>query len=439
MDERIQSVMARYSSRENWSMGRKIRVFVPELVGLHAQEAAFLSSHREHVVTAPHTRLAHLSTHDERLAAHIDGIAVAQDFDARIAVSALDLPGTGEVFLATVNALAARAANLSELFAVAQSSPAARRGFISAFGWVSAPLLAGTVSVLLTHTDPFRNLVGIAACALHRVDPGHALDAAIASADARLRARALRCAGEVGRRDKLPACLEHLTAEDAECTFSAACSAVLLGDRGAALQSLRRLALAQSPYQKRALRLLLQAIDISSAHELLQELAQHGVDARTLIQATGVTGAPFYVPWLIQRMENPELSRVAGEAFSFITGVDLAYTGMERARPENVDFGPNDDPNDPAVAMDEDESLPWPDAIKIAPWWNANKQRFPEGMRHFIGKPLSREHCIEVLKSGYQRQRIAAAQYLCLLNPGTPLFNIAAPAWRQKRLLADMS
>jgi hypothetical protein len=31
-----------------------------------------------------------------------------------------------------------------------------------------------------------------------------------------------------------------------------------------------------------------------------------------------------------------------------------------------------------------------------------------------------------------------AAQYLRLLDHGTPLFNTSAPAWRQQRLLAKM-
>ena len=45
-------------------------------------------------------------------------------------------------------------------------------------------------------------------------------------------------------------------------------------------------------------------------------------------------------------------------------------------------------------------------------------------------------HCLQVLATGYQRQRLAAAEHLSLLTPGTPLFNVAAPAWRQQRLLA---
>jgi hypothetical protein len=65
--------------------------------------------------------------------------------------------------------------------------------------------------------------------------------------------------------------------------------------------------------------------------------------------------------------------------------------------------------------------------------------KFQIGIRYFMGAPVTREHCIDVLKNGYQRQRILAAHYLCLLDPGTPLFNTSAPAWRQQRLLAKMT
>jgi hypothetical protein len=83
--------------------------------------------------------------------------------------------------------------------------------------------------------------------------------------------------------------------------------------------------------------------------------------------------------------------------------------------------------------------LPWPDIAKVERWWAANASRFQKGTRYFMGAPVTREHCIEVLKNGYQRQRILAAHYLCLLEPGTPLFNTSAPAWRQQRWLAKMA
>jgi uncharacterized protein (TIGR02270 family) len=99
--------------------------------------------------------------------------------------------------------------------------------------------------------------------------------------------------------------------------------------------------------------------------------------------------------------------------------------------------GPGDDPDDDDVAMDEDESLPWPDREKLEAWWQANARRFAPGTRCFVGAPLSPGHCLAVLRTGFQRQRIAAAEHLSLMSPGTPLFNTAAPAWRQQWLLSQ--
>jgi uncharacterized protein (TIGR02270 family) len=103
-----------------------------------------------------------------------------------------------------------------------------------------------------------------------------------------------------------------------------------------------------------------------------------------------------------------------------------------------VELGPTDNPEDEEVGMDPDDSLPWPDPEKIQKWWDKHHNDFQPGVRYFMGKPPTWEHCLDVLKNGYQRQRIAAAEYLCLLRPGTPLFNTSAPAWRQKRWLDKM-
>ena len=178
---------------------------------------------------------------------------------------------------------------------------------------------------------------------------------------------------------------------------------------------------------------------VSAAHTVLQSLERGPKELRWLIAGSGIAGDPAYVPWLINHMSNDLAPRVAGEAFSLITGADLALLDLERKPPEKVESGPNDDPTDPNVDMDDDDGLPWPDAQKIEAWWTANGSRFQKGTRFFIGAPVTREHCIDVLKNGYQRQRILAAHYLCLLDPGTPLFNTSAPAWRQQRLLAKMT
>ena len=134
--------------------------------------------------------------------------------------------------------------------------------------------------------------------------------------------------------------------------------------------------------------------------------------------------------------------RLAGEAFSRITGADLAWLDLEHKPPEGASDsrfgGPNEDPDDDNVALDEDESLPWPDPERVQGWWQANQERFPAGQRFFMGAAPSPAHALKVLREAGQRQRIAAAQWLSLLAPGTKLFQTAAPAWRQQRWLAEM-
>ncbi len=411
---------------------------IPVVVQQHAEESAILRNVRSVLVRAPHVKLLHLRRLDDRIAAHLDGLAVAGEFGTKLCLAALETPGVGEVFAVAVRAIEDKdTQGLARLLAIAQALPEGERGLISAFGWVSASLLQGTIKVLLSADDPFRRRIAIAACVMHQVDPGSALAVAIADGDPSLRARGLRAAAECGRRDLLPASLKALADDDAGCRFWAAAAAVLLGDRADAWRALAEQARVAKPNREPALRLLLMFADLPAGHALLQSLARDTAqNMRLLLQGTGIVGDPQYVPWLIKQMELPELTRLAGESFSLITGLDLSYLDLDRPPPEGVDFGPNDNPEDENVAMDPDDSLPWPDVAKVYTWWQANQQHFQPGQRYFMGEPLNVDHCRSVLLEGYQRQRIVGALYLSGLQPGTRLFPTSAPAWRQQRLLA---
>jgi uncharacterized protein (TIGR02270 family) len=212
----------------------------------------------------------------------------------------------------------------------------------------------------------------------------------------------------------------------------------MLGDRGNAIETLSRAALAM-PGDAATFPLALQALSIGGARELLRLIARRPGATRWLIQGAGVAGDPAYIEWLAGYMTHPATARIAGEAFTLITGADLAHLGLAANPPQALESRPTDDPGDNDVSIDPDSGLPWPDSEKVQCWWTANGHRFRSGQRYFMGAPVTRDHCLEVLNTGYQRQRLLAAQYLCLLNPGTPLFNTCAPAWRQQRLLAQMT
>ena len=188
------------------------------------------------------------------------------------------------------------------------------------------------------------------------------------------------------------------------------------------------------PRQCSALRIALKLTDAATTANVLKSLAQ-APDPRLAIIGVGVAGDPAYTPWLIKQMDEPGTARLAGESFSFITGIDIAGLDLHRASPEGFESGPTDDSDDDNVAIDDDEGLPWPDPVKIQAWWKASQQRFEPGVRYFMGEQPGVSHCRKVLRDGYQRQRVAAAEYLSLLEPGTPLFPTSAPAWRQQRWL----
>lgn len=419
------------------------------VVDSHVDEVFSLRRVRSRAVQASSVNIAKLLRLDDRLAANLDGMAVAAEQGFPRCFQLFSAPENGVVFAVAVRALEKiDSIRLARVFAVVSELQDLQGGLISAFGWVSAQSLKGSIRDLLTSPDPLQRSIALAACAMHRVDPGPPLDDALNATDVPLRTRAFRVAGDVGRIDLLPllqsAALRD--SEPAEPRFWAARSAVLLGDRSSSLAWLTTLAEGTGPFSDATAELSLKALDLPAAHQHLRHCAAQikpdtpaaAQARRRLIRRCGITGDPHLIPWLIAQMTDLRLTRLAGEAFSMITGADLAWLDLDRKPPAGVDFGPNDDPEDDNVAMDEDDGLPWPDPDKVQAWWHAQQHRFPAGHRFFIGELPSPAHALKVLRDGFQRQRIAAAQWACLLTPGTKLFPTAAPAWRQQRWLAAM-
>ena len=81
--------------------------------------------------------------------------------------------------------------------------------------------------------------------------------------------------------------------------------------------------------------------------------------------------------------------------------------------------------------MDVDENLPWPDQSKLVAWWKGRQREFEAGRRYLCGRPMTEQGLQQVLRSGYQRQRAAAAIELSLAQPDQPLFPVRAMAVRQ--------
>ena len=399
----------------------------------HARQASFLWLLRDRAVRDHAYDLSDLCELDDRLDAHLDGLRLAGEAGWQACRDLLARAEEGEVFGAAVLALELwDLKGLARVLDVGGSAPDLARGLASALGWTSLDRLEKLLPGLLSQrASPPLTWLGITGCAVHRHDPGPALGYAILSANARVRARGLRAAGELGRSDLLPEIRDALTADDDGCRFWAAWSAALLGEDAAA-RVLWDFAQGSGPYAERAATMAMRRVDPASAYSWIHALATRARDPRVPIVSAGALGDPALVPWLLENMRVPELARLAAGSWSLITGIDLESEKLTARPPPGFQSGPTDDPDDEDVSMDPDDSLPWPDAQAVATFWRAREGELSRGTRYLLGRPMAPAWLREVLRHGRQPARAAAALELAASARGGPLFEVRAPGFVQR-------
>ena len=401
----------------------------------HTEEASFLAALRDYAMRAPHYDLDDLSNLDGRIDAHLDGLRVAGTSGLETLLTQLSPHAIGEMFASAVLAFeAGNAQVLSRLSEHLRSAVDTERGYLMALGWLDWEWVSPWIDRMLASPAPLFRRLGLAACGMHRHDPGPALLTGLSDADPSVLARAARTAGELRRRDLMPAIRAHRQHTDTATRFWANWAIAQMGDEQA-LEPLRQFAEQPGEFQYRALCVLLAWQKRENSIAWIRQLIQNPEQQRIGIQAVGLLGDPVSVPWLIQQMSDLPHARVAGEAFSLITGADLVLLDLELQDLPEFDAGPNDDPEDANVAMDADENLPWPDPQLIAAWWQAHGGDFQVGVGFVLGLPQRESSFQQALVRGQQRQRIAAAYGIARFRPTEVLFPASAPAWRQKRLL----
>jgi uncharacterized protein (TIGR02270 family) len=313
------------------------------------------------------------------------------------------------------------------------ASPQWLAGLISALGWLDYGSVAEWIRRLLEAKSPRHRCVGIAACAVHREDPGPALALAVEDPDPILRGRALRATGEIKRWDLRAAVNAHLDDNEEICRFWSAWSATMLGERHG-IAALREMVWQGSPFSERALQLALRAVAAPEARSLISSLAKDPRFSRLAILGAGILGDPVSMPWLIKRMESPPYARLAGEAFTMITGVDLAYHDLSTDPPAEAAAEEQD--AEDIVPLSYESNLRWPSPVLVEHWWAKHETEFAPGIRHLGGKPVSVPQATAVLAHGKQRLRAAAALELALLVPESALFEVRARGSSQERELA---
>lgn len=392
----------------------------------YAIDAAFLWILRSQAIRQPHYTARDIFDLEQRIEYRLDGLTSSVDVGWQVCEEALELQEPGEVFTAMVIAMRSHEAHkIQRAVEVGLENNLATPGLISAMGWLPAKITNSWTERFLKGKAMSHKYLGLATCSVRRQDPGKLLNNILqrddCQQDEKLYARALRLVGELRRQDCMPAINSALNADNSEIRFWANWSAVLLGHR-ATVHNLQPFVSNADTCQNAAIQLAFRVLPIAQGREWISKLAEDESQVRAVIKAAGVLGDPHAVNWLIGKMQDPTLARLAGESFTNITGVDLKeYNLLSDEAEHSADIF--DDETD-FIALDEDEKLPLPDAEKVAAIWRDYGQNFITGHRYFMGQPTTAEVLHETLSNGTQRH--AAALELALHEHGVPLPNASA-------------
>ena len=411
-----------------------ILTVIPNVLCQHADSAAALALDRFYALQSSDYNIEDLKYLESRLEANIDGLIISGEEGWSHYEKHLEAGDYGEVFVISVLAIKLHDNKLFQLaFEMSGDDEALLNAIADAFVWLPYNEVSSYLDVLYKIKKPEKQFVALAASAGHRQIVESHLRDALQSSHARLLSRAILAVAELGKKSLAPMIKPFMQLDDENIKFSA-CWALARFGNVAALELLKQY-LRHPLRGEQALQLVVLQKDTNNTIELLRTLYKTEETRRLSIYGMGLLGNPKSIESLIKVMENEALARVASEAFSFITGVDIAYEDLDQDAPENFEGGPTDKPEDENIDMDPDEDLPWPNPVLIAKWWKENRGAYQDNKKYILGKEVSLMQYKTVLMKGTQKQRAFAAVAIAVHQQNQPIFNVCLPARRQKYLL----
>ena len=397
------------------------------IIEQHIDDAAFLWVLRSVAVDQPHYLTSDIVSLESRIDKHLDGILASLSRAWPLCLRAAEFEEGGEAFLLAVTAFRSlEVEKIKQSVDLAVVNDETFKGFVSAMGWLPGKLCHDWIKRFFTSKDLAHKHLAIAACSVRREDPADYLTRILERedciADQPLYARSIRIAGELKRRDLIDK-LEIARLSDDDCIrFWAIWSLVMMGKLHLALE-LEGFVHSPGPLQQKAIELAFRVLPMDTARQWISNMSNSDENARAIIRATGVLGDPQAMPWLIEMMKTLRVARVAGEAFSLISGIDLEEHDLALEIPSIETLEEDMDPGE----INEDENLAWPCVEKLAVVWQKYGQGFTPGNRYFLGKPLNNDDFLRTtVLHGFQRSRHAAALELSIRHTGQILVNTSA-------------
>lgn len=419
--------------------------YFKDIVEQHFEEAAFLWTLRANVAKKSSFTQVELAKLESRIDHNLMGLILSFDEAWQLCLDAIGIQkdSAGEqrsidpgcIFVAAVIAFqlgitdreGENSGRVRTVLNIAKNEVLVK-AVVSALAWIPAKIGHTWIKTLLDSNNQKYQYLAICACSAKRVHPGDSLSKILQNedniTDTALYSRALRLVGELKIRDYYPLLKKTISryGSCSEFVFWAQWSQAFIGERHQ-LDSIKKNIFVSGKLQEYAINVAFRILPNKEAKQyvtllLQEENNQDANDLRTALQAITALGDLAAVPWLIDKMDDPAISRYAGLSFTLLTGVDLEQhqlIDIERGQKSRLreTFG-----------TEPDDELPWPDSKKVNSLWQHHRNGFSYGDRYFLGDKISEEKLNYHLTNGTQLKRAPAAIELALLHPRAPYINI---------------
>ncbi|RKG99958.1 TIGR02270 family protein [Corallococcus sp. CA053C] len=403
----------------------------------HLDEASWLWTRWERALMAPDYDLAETAELEERLLAHLDGLV---EGGAPVAESllrpALESEERSRVCAAAFVLLAEAAPEDIHAW-VRGAGPGQRAAVQRALELCGQEQLGAVLSPLLASGDAQVQATVLEALVFRGAVQDSMLSDLLSNEDARVRIAALRGLRELPRSAP-PKLLSHALASAHPGIRDAAIELGLALGAHEAWEACRKALETGDAHAREPMVLWALGCEEAELGRLIAMLRRP--ERRTqALWALGFSGRAAAAEACLEWMgdEDRDVARLAGEAFSAISGLRLE--GVYALPPEEPPEEPlpleQEDLDADLVHRPEDD-LPWPAAEPVARWWHEAKGNFAPGTRYLMGHPFQAEALIAALEQGPMRRRHVLARELALRSRRTLFVPTRALTGRQRVALA---
>jgi uncharacterized protein (TIGR02270 family) len=175
--------------------------------------------------------------------------------------------------------------------------------------------------------------------------------------------------------------------------------------------------------------------ETSDLNYLLSALSNEEHRAVALF-AIGFSGCAQAAQACLEYINDSKMARIAGEAFSAITGLQIQDEFCQEEEPKSTKLiALEDDDLDADLVPGPEMNLPIPNTAGVEQWWNKNRKRFDPALRYINGLPLNGSALIDAFRSATMRRRRALAFEIAVRSRGE--MQIETRTWAKHQIVMD--